>query len=77
MITPGQCRAARAWLNLPQQELASLAGVSRSMIKDFEGEQRTPTKNNLKALVQVFVQNGIDFTNDAGFPQVGRKTGES
>ena len=66
MITPGQCRAARAWLVLSQQELSDLAGVSQSMIKDFEGEKRTPTKNNLSALERVFVQRGINFSSSDG-----------
>ena len=36
MITPEQCRAARAWLDIGQRELAAEAGVSDVTIRKFE-----------------------------------------
>ena len=59
MITAKQCRAARAWLDMTQHELAVRAGVSISMIRDFESGQRQPIKNNLLAIETVFDQEGI------------------
>jgi transcriptional regulator with XRE-family HTH domain len=35
-LCPEQCRAARGLLNWSQEQLATLSGVSRSTIKDFE-----------------------------------------
>ena len=59
MITAKQCRAARAWLDMTQHELAVRAGVSISTIRDFETGQRQPIKNNLLAIETVFDQEGI------------------
>ncbi len=39
MMTPEQCRAARALLDWTQAELAERAGVSRSTIRGFENGQ--------------------------------------
>ena len=36
MISPEQCRAVRAWLDISQSELASAAGVSEDTIRKFE-----------------------------------------
>ncbi|MGE0774351.1 MAG: helix-turn-helix transcriptional regulator [Sphingomonadaceae bacterium] len=36
-MLPEQCRAARGLLNWTQAEMATLAGVSRSTVRDFEG----------------------------------------
>jgi transcriptional regulator with XRE-family HTH domain len=59
MITPEQSRAARAWLNWSQDELAKRASVSVSTIKDFERGERTPIRNNLEALRQAFAAAGV------------------
>ena len=64
MITAEQCRAARAWLDMTQHELAVRAGVSISMIRDFESGQRQPIKNNLLAIKTVFNQEGIYCLSD-------------
>jgi hypothetical protein len=59
-ITPEQCRAARAWLNWTQAELAQRASVGLSSVKDFEkGSRRTLT--SIKAQLQrAFEEANVD-----------------
>lgn len=64
MMTPAQCRAARAWLNWSQDDLADRAHVSQSTVRDFERGRRTPIANNLDALVRAFEANGVMLTTD-------------
>lgn len=64
VISPEQCRAARAWLDWKQEELAAKAGVSLSTVRDFEKGRRTPIANNAKALVVALGEAGLDLTFD-------------
>jgi len=50
MLAPEQSRAARAWLEWSQEDLAQRAHVSLSTIRDFEKGRRVPIKNNLDAI---------------------------
>ena len=63
-MTPEQCRAARAWLDLSQDELAAAARVSQSTVRDFEKGRRVPIANNLEAMRVVLEQRGIGFVED-------------
>jgi DNA-binding transcriptional regulator YiaG len=58
-MSPEQCRAARAWLDWTQQELARRAGVGLSTVRDFEKGERTPIPNNLAAIRRVIEESGI------------------
>ena len=60
-MSPEQCRAARAWLNWTQQELAHRAGVGLSTVRDFEKGERTPIPNNLAAIRRVIEEAGIEL----------------
>jgi transcriptional regulator with XRE-family HTH domain len=60
-MSPEQCRAARAWLDWTQQELARRAGVGLSTVRDFEKGERTPIPNNLAAIRRVIEEAGIEF----------------
>ena len=64
VISPEQCRAARAWLDWKQEELAAKAGVSLSTVRDFEKGRRTPISNNAKALAEALGKAGLDLTFD-------------
>ena len=59
ILSPEQCRAGRAWLDLKQDELARLAGVSLSTVRDFEAGRRQPIRNNLQALCDALHRKGI------------------
>lgn len=60
-ITRGQCRAARACLLWSQEQLAVAAGVSRTMVTDFEGGNRIPLDATTAALRAAFENMGIEF----------------
>lgn len=61
-MTPEQCRAARAWLDWSQGELAKSANVSLSTVRDFEGKRRIPIQNNLSAMQRAMEEKGVGFT---------------
>jgi DNA-binding transcriptional regulator YiaG len=63
-MTPEQCRAARAWLNWPQDALAKAANVGVSTVRDFEAGRREPTRNNLAAIQAALEKGGISFFGD-------------
>ena len=62
-MTPEQSRAARAWLDLSQDELAEAARVSQSTVRDFEKGRRVPIANNLAAMRAVLEGLGITFVS--------------
>jgi len=63
-MTPKQCRAARAWLNWPQDLLAKAASVGVSTVRDFEAGRREPTRNNLTAMRVALEEGGVSFFED-------------
>jgi DNA-binding transcriptional regulator YiaG len=63
-MSPEQCRAARAWLGLPQDALAKSANVGVSTVRDFEATRRVPTRNNLAAMQAVLEKGGVSFWDD-------------
>lgn len=65
-MTPGQCRAARAFLEISQPELATAANVGVSTVRDFEAGRRTPMTNNLKAIQAELEKRGVRFVDENG-----------
>ena len=65
-MSPEQSRAARAWLDWSQDELAAKASVSLSTVRDFEKGRRVPIPNNLAAMTTALEQAGISFVDDGG-----------
>ena len=63
-MTPEQCRAARAWLDWPQDALAKSASVGVSTVRDFEAGRREPTRNNLAAMQAALETGGVSFVQD-------------
>jgi transcriptional regulator with XRE-family HTH domain len=61
MITPAQCRAARALLDWSQQDLAKAAHLGLSTIRDFEKGRRVPTHNNLRRIKLALEEAGIEI----------------
>ena len=63
MMHPAQCRAARAWLEWSQDDLAKAASVSHSTIRDFEKGKRDPIASTLAAMKAALEREGIAFVD--------------
>lgn len=61
-LGPEDVRAARAFLQWSQVDLAKAAGVGVSTIAEFEKGSRTPIGNNLAAIRSVLEAAGVRFT---------------
>lgn len=53
-FTPAACRAARAALDLTQEEVARRAGISRATLINFEAGKGVPLKASVAAIRRVF-----------------------
>jgi transcriptional regulator with XRE-family HTH domain len=65
-ISPAQCRAARALMEMDQAELARRAVVSRDTIADFENGSRTPAADGLDAIRAALEAAGVIFIDENG-----------
>ena len=65
-ITPGQCKAARALLDLTQGELADAAILGLSTIVDFEKQRRQVSTDAIGAIRHALAARGIAFTDENG-----------
>jgi len=63
MITPAQCRAARALLDWSQMTLAKTARVGSATVQNFERGLSVPRPATLTVIVQAFEKAGVEFTN--------------
>ena len=70
-MSPEQVRAARGWLGWSQQDLAKLASVGLSTVKDFENGNRKPIANNLNAIQAALESGGIKLIFDDKGDAVG------
>jgi len=66
MISIEQIRAARALLDLNQNELAKLAGISMRTLNTLERAAVAPRTETLRALQAVLEARGIEFLPDHG-----------
>nr|WP_245457748.1 helix-turn-helix transcriptional regulator [Phyllobacterium myrsinacearum] len=62
-MTAGQCRAARAFANMSQEDLAKAARVGLSTVRNFETGRSTPVTNNLQAIMRV-LEAKVSFLAD-------------
>lgn len=60
-LTAAQLRAARALINITQDDLAGRAGVATKTIATFESEGRAPREATLVKLQGVLEQAGVVF----------------
>jgi transcriptional regulator with XRE-family HTH domain len=65
-ISPAQCRAARALLELSRADLAKAAAVGERTIADFESGSRTPIRATLAAIQRALESAGVEFLPDNG-----------
>jgi len=63
-LTKEMSRAARGALDISQRQLAALAYVSESTIRDFEKGRRVPAQNNLLGIQAALEAEGIHFNVD-------------
>jgi transcriptional regulator with XRE-family HTH domain len=74
MMSPEQCRAARAWLGWTQQELARRARVGLSTVKDFEKGDRKPIVATADAMQRAIETAGIRLLFDQADAAIGIAT---
>ncbi|MBV8798702.1 MAG: transcriptional regulator [Alphaproteobacteria bacterium] len=65
-ITPAQCRAARALLDLSVVRLAGLAVVPRVIVEEFEAAGAPLSQADLEALRRALEQAGVVFIDPNG-----------
>jgi transcriptional regulator with XRE-family HTH domain len=66
MITPAQCRAARALLDWSQQQLATAAHVGVVTVRQFEGSGAQPRPATMEVICRALVAAGIEFIPENG-----------
>jgi transcriptional regulator with XRE-family HTH domain len=64
MLTPEQCRAARAVLGWSREDLAQKAGVSAGTVVGFELLGADSKVSTLRKLRQALAAAGIDFIDE-------------
>lgn len=64
MISPAQCRAARALIGLSQDDLAAVSKVSKATIANFETGKRSSYPRTLDDIRVALEAAGVEFTND-------------
>ena len=62
-MTPSQCRAARALIDLTQPKLAETAGIGLSTVVDFERSRRSVSSDAAGAIQRALEAAGVEFTN--------------
>ncbi|CAN2533046.1 hypothetical+protein [Methylocapsa aurea] len=65
-MSPAQCRAARALLDLTQPQLAGLSGLGLSTVYDFEKGRRVVSDDALAAIRAALEAAGVIFVDENG-----------
>ncbi|MBS3024479.1 helix-turn-helix domain-containing protein [Acidiphilium multivorum] len=65
-ISPEQCRAARALLNLSQDQLVALSGVPKRTVVRFEAAETQPQRRTVEAICSALEGAGIEFIAENG-----------
>lgn len=64
VMTPAQCRAARALLDWTQPRLATAANLGLSTVVDFEKDRRAVSDDSLAAIRTALEAAGVELIND-------------
>ena len=65
-VSPAQCRAGRALLEITQTQLAASAGLGLSTVVDFEKERREVSPESVEAICRALVRAGVEFIDENG-----------
>jgi predicted transcriptional regulator len=65
-ITPSQCRAGRALLEITQTQLAKSAGLGLSTVVDFEKRRREVSPDAIQTICQTLIDAGVEFIEENG-----------
>ena len=63
ILTPALCRAARGFLDWTQSDLAEQSGISRSTIRDYEGDHHGAHRATLAQLRLALERGGVSFVS--------------
>jgi DNA-binding transcriptional regulator YiaG len=66
LLTPAQCRAGRALLEMTQPELAKRASLGLSTIVDFERARRRISDEAASTIKKTLEKAGVFFINENG-----------
>lgn len=66
MITGRQIRAGRGLLEWKAEDLARHSGLTRVTVSKIESDVVQPQEKTLKAILEVFDKNGVEFLPDEG-----------
>jgi DNA-binding XRE family transcriptional regulator len=61
VLTPGQCRTARAWLRLRTQDVADKANITRQTVTRFETEKTVATAGTATLIRGALEKLGAEF----------------
>jgi DNA-binding XRE family transcriptional regulator len=68
VFSPALCRAARGYLGWTQEDLATHSLVSRSTIRDFEGDRHGTHRSTEAQMRLAFEKAGLRFISADGCP---------
>lgn len=66
MITPAQCRAARALIDWTQHDLAIAAGVGKVTVRQFEIGNAVPRQATITVMKMALEAAGVEFIDENG-----------
>ena len=66
IISPEQCRAARALLAWSREVLAERSKVGMATLADFEGGKRSPYERTLRDIRATLEAAGVEFISSNG-----------
>jgi predicted transcriptional regulator len=65
-MTPAQCRAGRALLEITQTQLAEAAGLGLSTVVDYEKKRRQVSAESVESMFQALIDAGVEFIDENG-----------
>ena len=65
-MSPAQCRAARAILNMTQPRLAEVANLGLSTVVDFEKTRRQVSQEAIEGMQAALERAGVEFIDENG-----------